>query len=132
MAHVHVRELNFLVHQVNAPDFHTVVIDAEKLGVGVVKEPDLVGCASADGVSTDSLSRFNIPDDELVVILPSKRGEMLLIEGEGKTLDENLVQLESLHQLQGIKVPDNDISLEAHVSLLARSNVLSRRGDRDN
>jgi hypothetical protein len=35
----------------------------------------------------------------------------MLIGGEGKTLDKHFVQLESVHHLEGIKVPNNNVSL---------------------
>ena len=52
-----------------------------------------------------------IPDDEGIVVLATKRGEVLLVMGEGKTLDEDLVELEALHYLKGVEVPNNDVSL---------------------
>jgi hypothetical protein len=39
------------------------------------------------------------------------------------------MQLESMHHLESIKVPDNDVSLETHMSLLSRGDVLSRLCD---
>lgn len=53
-----------------------------------------------------------IPDDERVVVLAAKGGEVLLIEREGERLDEHLVQLQSVHHLQVIEVPDDDVGLQ--------------------
>lgn len=85
--------------------------------------------------------------------MAAQRGEVLLVETEGKGLDEHLVQLQSVHHLQGVEVPDDDVGLsgvrfnsnfgtcnckkgaqfefksstylEAHVRLLAGGNVLA-------
>lgn len=35
------------------------------------------------------------------------------------------MQLQSMHHLEGIEVPNNDVSLETHMSLLTRCNILS-------
>jgi hypothetical protein len=40
-----------------------------------------------------------IPNDKGIVILATKRGEVLLVMGEGEALDEDLVELEALHDL---------------------------------
>jgi hypothetical protein len=34
--------------------------------------------------------------------------------GESKALNENLVKLQALNDLKGIKIPDNDISLKIY------------------
>ena len=52
-----------------------------------------------------------IPNDKGIVILATKRGEVLLVVREGETLDEDLVELEALHNLKGVEVPNNDVSL---------------------
>jgi hypothetical protein len=52
-----------------------------------------------------------IPNDEGVVVLAAKRGEKLLIVGEGKALDQYLVELKSLDRLEGVEVPNDDIGL---------------------
>jgi hypothetical protein len=44
--------------------------------------------------------------------LSSKGSEILLVEGEGEALDEDLVELQSVHHLKGVEVPDDDISLK--------------------
>lgn len=59
-----------------------------------------------------------IPDNECVVILTTERCEVLFIVGEGKALDENLVELKTLNYLKGIKIPDNDISLKFRMKLV--------------
>jgi hypothetical protein len=43
--------------------------------------------------------------------LATKRGEVLLIMREGEALDKYLVELEALNHLEGVEVPDNDVSL---------------------
>ena len=125
MAHVHVRELDFLGNEVDIPDFHTVVIDAEQLGIGVVEEFDLVCGVSSNGVSANSFSSFNVPDNELIIVLTSERSQVSFIKGEGKRLDQDFVQFQSLDGLKRVEVPDDDIGLESHVCLLAGSQVLS-------
>ena len=53
-----------------------------------------------------------IPDDELVVILTAERGQELFVVAEGEGLDQNLVQLEALHNLKRVEVPDDDVRLQ--------------------
>lgn len=53
-----------------------------------------------------------IPDNERVVVLSSEGSQVLLIEREGKTLDQNFVQFESVLHLEGLEVPDDNIGLK--------------------
>ena len=53
-----------------------------------------------------------IPDNERVVILSTQGSKVLLVEREGKTLDQNLVQFESVLHLERLEVPDDDIGLK--------------------
>lgn len=80
MAEVDIGELDFLCDEVHVPDLETIVVDAEQLGVSVVIKLDLVCCACSDWVSTNGFSAFNIPDNELVVVLPTEGGEVALVE----------------------------------------------------
>jgi hypothetical protein len=100
-------------------------VDGHQLVVGLVVELDLVGDVHADGVTTDSFARINLPDNELVVILSTERCQVLLIRGEGKTLNENLVESKVMDWLEFIEVPDDDLGLESHMSLLTTGNVFS-------
>jgi len=90
-----------------------------------------------------------IPDDERVVVLAAEGSQKLLVVGEGEALDEYFVQLQALDHLERVEVPDNNVGLysyfkyeekrgrnggkrsqdsylEAHVRLLAASDVLAR------
>jgi len=68
--------------------------------------------ASEDGAST------YFPDYELVVILATEGRQVLLVVGERQTLDQHLVHLESVHHLERVEVPDDDISLNTRASKL--------------
>jgi hypothetical protein len=50
---------------------------------------------------------------------------MALIERERERLDQDFVQFQTLDGLQRVEVPDDDVSLESHVSLLPGSQVLA-------
>lgn len=52
-----------------------------------------------------------IPDNEGVVVLSTKRGEVLLILREGERLDQDLVELETVDHLKSVEVPNDDIRL---------------------
>jgi hypothetical protein len=52
-----------------------------------------------------------IPNDKGIVVLTAKRSEVFLVMREGKTLNEDLVKLQALNNLKGVKVPNNDVSL---------------------
>jgi len=52
-----------------------------------------------------------IPDNEGVVVLSTKRGEVLLILREGERLDQDLMELEAMNHLKSIEVPNDDIRL---------------------
>lgn len=54
---------------------------------------------------------------------------MSFVVAERETLDQHFVNFESMHHLEGIEVPNNDVSLETHMSLLTRCNVFSTLGD---
>jgi hypothetical protein len=43
--------------------------------------------------------------------LAAKRSQELFVVRERQTLNQHLVKLEALHDLQGVEVPDNDVSL---------------------
>ena len=43
--------------------------------------------------------------------MSTEGSKILLVEGEGKTLDEHLVELESVHHLEGVEVPNDNVSL---------------------
>ena len=51
------------------------------------------------------------PDYELVVVLAAERCQILFVSGERETLDENLVELESMDHLQSVEVPNDDVGL---------------------
>ena len=82
MSKIHVLELDFLVHEIHIPDLDSVAVNAEQLRIGVVVELDLVGGASTDWVAADSFSSFNIPDNELVIILSTKGRKVSLVVGK--------------------------------------------------
>jgi hypothetical protein len=52
-----------------------------------------------------------IPNNKGIVVLTTERCEVLLIMGESKALDEDLVELQTLNDLKSVEIPDNDISL---------------------
>ena len=52
-----------------------------------------------------------IPNDKGIVVLATKRSEVFLVMRERKTLNEDLVKLQALNNLKGVKVPNNDVSL---------------------
>jgi len=94
-------------------------MDSKALRRGVVEECYLVCDIHTHWVSNKCFAALNIPDNERVVVLATEGSKVLLIMGEGKTLDKHLVQFQSVHHLQGVEVPNNDISLETHMSLLS-------------
>lgn len=52
-----------------------------------------------------------IPNDDGVVVLSSERSQVFLIVGERQGLDEDFVELKSVHHLKGVEVPDDNVSL---------------------
>ena len=52
-----------------------------------------------------------MPDYELVVILTAKRSQVLFVGGKGETLDQHLMHFESVHHVEVVEVPNDDISL---------------------
>lgn len=91
----------------------------EALAGSRVEEANLVGNILANRVSNQGFASLDIPDDERVIVLTSERGKVLLVEAEIQRLDQHLVQLKPVNDLKGIEVPNDDISLETHMSLLA-------------
>jgi len=125
LTHVDVLVQNLLVNKVHSPDADTVVVDSDKFLVSVVVESDLVGDVHADTMSDNSFARLDFPNDKLVVVLSAKRSQELLVLGEVEILDEHFVQLKAVQHRHGVEVPNDDISLESHVGLLARCDVLA-------
>jgi hypothetical protein len=125
LTHVDVLVQNLLVNKVHSPDADTVVVDSDEFLVGVVVESDLVGNVHANTVSDNSFARLDFPNDKLVVVLSAKRSQELLVLGEVEILDEHFVQLKAVQHRHGVEVPNDDISLESHVGLLARCDVLA-------
>jgi len=111
--------LDLLLNEVTLPCSDTIVVNGEALGGCVVEEANFVCNIHANWISNQSFAALNIPDNERVVVLATEGSEVLFVGGERQALDENFVQLESMHHLEGIKIPDNDVSLEAHMSLLS-------------
>jgi len=111
--------LNLLLDKVAFPSSDTIVVDGKALGGSVVEEANFVCNIHANWVSNQSFAALNIPDNERVVVLATEGSEVLLVEGERQALDEDFVQFKSMHHLEGIEIPDNDVSLETHVSLLS-------------
>ena len=52
-----------------------------------------------------------IPNNKSIVVLTTERCEVLLVMGESKALDEDLVELQTLNDLKSVEIPDDDISL---------------------
>jgi hypothetical protein len=119
LTHVDVLVQNLLVNKVHSPDADTVVVDSDKFLVSVVVESDLVGDVHADTMSDNSFARLDFPNDKLVVVLSAKRSQELLVLGEVEILDEHFVQLKAVQHRHGVEVPNDDISLESHMGLLA-------------
>lgn len=117
--------MDLFLDEIAVPGSDAVVVDCKAFVRSLVEELDLVGSVHSNGVSNERFSTLNIPDNERVVILTPQGGEVLLVGGETETLDEYFVQLKSMHHLKSVEIPNNDVSLEAHVSLLTRCNVLS-------
>lgn len=125
LSHVDVLVENFFVLEVDSPNTDTVVVDSDEFLVSVVEESDLVGDVHADSVSNNSFARLDFPDNQLVVVLSAERSQKLLVLGEVEILDEHFVQLKAVQHRHGVEVPNDDISLESHVGLLAGCDVLA-------
>ena len=59
-----------------------------------------------------------LPDHQLVVVLSSERGQVLLVGAERQTLDKNLVQLQVVDCLQIVEVPNDNFGLKVAVQLV--------------
>ena len=53
-----------------------------------------------------------LPNDKVVVVLATEGGQVLLVLGEAERLNVNFVQLETVHDLQGVEVPNNNVGLK--------------------
>jgi len=122
LAHGEVLEQDFLLSVVDVPDADTIVVDGDQLLIRVVEESDLIGNVHAYIVTADCFSALSFPDNELVVVLAAERRQVIFVVGERETLDQHLVHLQTVLQIQGIEVPDDDIGLKALIGLLATSN----------
>jgi len=131
LSHVDVLVENLLGDEVDVPETESVVVDGDKLIVGVVEEFNLVGDVHADVMSNKSFTALDVPNNQLVIVLATERSHVALVGREGKILNQNLVQLESVEHGHRVEIPDDDIRLESHVGLLSRGDVLAGGGDGD-
>lgn len=110
---------------VDGEDLDARVENGDHFFVGAVEEGDLVDGVAVGG-SVEGLAGFDVPDDEHVFVVDaSEGGEVEFVVGEREGLDEDLVELEAVDHGALLEVPDDDISLEAHVSPLSGGNVLA-------
>jgi len=124
--------LDLLSNKVEVPVADSKVVNGDTLGSSVVVEANLVGNVHTNGVSNDGFAAFNLPNDESVVVLSTERCQELVSMAEGQRLNEDFVKLKSMHHLESVEVPNDNVSLEAHVSLLTSGNVFTSRGNFDN
>jgi len=118
LAHVDVLVGDLLCYEVASPNAESVVVDGHKLVVSSVEESNFVSDVHADGVAANSFAGFNLPNNKLIVVLSSEGRKVLLIAGERQALDIDLMELQSVQFLQSVEVPNDNLSLEARVSLL--------------
>jgi len=111
LSHGKVLEEDLLLDVVDVPDADSVVVDGDKVLVGVVEEGNFVSDVHTNGMATDGFTRLSLPDYELVVILTAKRSQVLFVGGKGETLDQHLMHFESVHHVEVVEVPNDDISL---------------------
>jgi hypothetical protein len=64
-----------------------------------------------------------IPNNKGIVVLTTERCEVLLIMGESKALDKDLVKLQTLNDLKSVEIPDNDISLNFTIEFFRISSL---------
>jgi len=119
LAHVDVLVEDLLLLEIDSPDADTVVVNGDELLVGIVEESDLVSHVHADTVSDNSFAGLDIPNDQLVIVLAAERSQILLVLGKMQILDEHFVKLEAVQHRHGVEVPNDNVSLESHVGLLA-------------
>ena len=112
LASVDVVEVHLLGNEVAGPHAHTVVVDGDELVVDVVEELDLVGYIHADGVAADSLAGLDLPDHKVVVVLATQGSQVLLVLREGEGLDVDLVEFKTVHDLECVEVPDDNVRLK--------------------
>lgn len=106
-------------------------MNSDKPVVAVVEEGDLIDDVHSNRRAAQRFSSLDVPDNHRVVVLSSYSGEELIVVGEAERLDQDLVELKSVDGFQRVEIPNDDFSLEAHMSLLASSDVLSRVGNPD-
>ena len=68
-----------------------------------------------------------IPNNKGIVVLTTERCEVLLVMGESKALDEDLVELQSLNDLKSVEIPDNDISLYFTIEFVRISSLTANQ-----
>ena len=110
---------------VNRNNLDFIIHDGHQLVVGFIEELDLVHWVS-EGVTVKGFAWTDVPDDYCVFIIDSSYwSQVELIERKGQILNQNLVQFQSMQERHLVEIPNDDISLESHVSFLARGNVVS-------
>ena len=64
-------------------------------------------------ITTNRFTVGDIPNNQVVVLLPTKRGQVLVIIGEAKTLNGELVNGQPVHQTPSLEIPDDNVGFEA-------------------
>jgi len=70
------------------------------------------------------LAGLDVPKHQTVIVGSTEGSQELVIAREAQTLNLDLVKDHLVNNLEGFKVPENDLSGVAHVGLLPRGEIL--------
>jgi len=79
LTHVDILVQNFLRNEVDVPETESIVVDGDKLIVGVVEEFNLVSDVHSNVVSDKGFTGLDVPNNQLVVILATERSHVALV-----------------------------------------------------
>lgn len=64
-------------------------------------------------MTANGLAGLNLPNDEVVVVLATEGSQVLLVLGEGEGLNVDLVQFETVNDLESVEVPNDNVRLKS-------------------
>ncbi len=102
-----------LLLEINFPYFNSIVLASYKLIIAGIEKFDLMNIVRPSSIPTNRLPTGDIPDNQVVVLLPTERGQVLVIIGEAETLNGELVNGQPVHQTASLEIPDDNVGFKA-------------------
>ena len=123
LAQVALERLQLAVDAVDLPDPQVQRAASDQLVAVVVEKRHTQRLVVGSRAAADGSAGLDVPDHQVVVVLPAQRCQELFVGTEGEALHLDLVKVEAMHDLTGLEVPHDGVGLEPHVGHLAGGHI---------